>query len=199
MLKLYYSSVSPYARKVRVLIAEKGLEDRIALQSRLPFERPAELVALSPLSKVPCLVLEDGTPLYDSPFICEYLDRLFGPELLPANGPARWVALGRQALADGVLDAGVSIRQERARPESERSPSWITRQAEVIDRSLNAFEKAIADFGGSFSVGHIALGCALGWLDFRMPDHDWRAKRPGLARWFDQISARASMIATRPA
>jgi glutathione S-transferase len=199
MLKLYYSSVSPYARKVRVLIAEKGLEARIDQQSCLPFERPADLMALNPLSKVPCLVLEDGTVLYDSPFICDYLDRLPGPELLPANGPARLVTLQRQALADGILDAGVSIRQEGNRIETERSPSWIARQAEVIDRSLNAFEKAVADFGENLTIGHVALGCALGWLDFRMPNHGWRTRRAGLARWFDEISARPSMMATRPA
>jgi glutathione S-transferase len=199
MLKLYYSTVSPYARKVRVVIAEKGLEDHIVQQSCLPFERPADLVAVNPLSKVPCLVLEDGTALYDSPFICEYLDRLVGPVLLPASGPERWVTLGRQALADGNLDAGVSIRQERARPESERSPSWIALQSDVIERSLNAFEKAVAEFGENLTIGHVALGCALGWLDFRMPNHGWRTKRAGLARWFDEISARASMMATRPA
>jgi glutathione S-transferase len=199
MLKLFYSSVSPYARKVRVLVSEKGIESRIILQSCLPFEKPVDLVALNPLSKVPCLVLEDGTALYDSPFICEYLDQLSAPELLPPNGRARWLTLGRQALADGILDAGVSILLEGRRDETERSPAWITRQTEVIDRTLNSFEDAIANFGETLTVAHIALGCALGWLDFRMPNHDWRKQRPRLSHWFSQISARPSMIATKPA
>ena len=144
MLKLFYASASPYARKVRVLISEKGIESSVALQSCLPFEKPVDLVALNPLSKVPCLVLEDGTALYDSPFICEYLDQLSAPELLPPSGQDRWVTLGRQALADGILDAGVSVRLESLRAETERSPAWITRQTEVVDRSLNSFEGAIA-------------------------------------------------------
>jgi glutathione S-transferase len=199
MLKLFYSSVSPYARKVRVLVSEKGLESRIALQSCLPFEKPADLVALNPLSKVPCLVLEDGSALYDSPFICEYLDQLSAPELLPPSGRARWLTLGRQALADGILDAGVSIRLEGQRPETERSPAWITGQTEVMDRTLSSFEGAIASFGETLTMAHIALGCALGWLDFRMPTYDWRKGRPQLAHWFSQISARPSMIATKPA
>ena len=199
MLKLFYSSVSPYARKVRVLVSEKSIESRIALQSCLPFEKPADLIALNPLSKVPCLVLEDGTALYDSPFICEYLDQLSAPELVPPSGPARWLTLGRQALADGILDAGVSVRLESQRAKTERSPAWITRQTEVIDRSLNAFEEAIASFGETLTMAHIALGCALGWLDFRMPTHDWRKERPQLSHWFSQISARPSMIATKPA
>jgi glutathione S-transferase len=169
MLKLFYSSVSPYARKVRVLVSEKGIESRITLQSCLPFERPVDLVAVNPLSKVPCLVLEDGSALYDSPFICEYLDQLSGPELVPPSGRARWLTLERQALADGILDAGTSIRLEGQRAETERSPAWITLQTEVMDRSLNAFEAAIASFGESITMAHIALGCALGWLDFRMP------------------------------
>ena len=199
MLKLFYASASPYARKVRVLISEKGIESSVALQSCLPFEKPVDLVALNPLSKVPCLVLEDGTALYDSPFICEYLDQLSAPELLPTIGQDRWVTLGRQALADGILDAGVSIRLESLRAETERSPAWITRQTEAIDRTLNSFEGAIASFGESITMAHISLGCALGWLDFRMPNHDWRKDRPQLSHWFSQISARPSMIATMPA
>jgi glutathione S-transferase len=199
MLKLFYASVSPYARKVRVLIAEKGIENRITLQSCLPFEKPAELIALNPLSKVPCLVLEDGTALYDSPFICEYLDQMSAPELLPPGGPARWLTLGRQALADGILDAGSSNRLEGQRPETERSPGWIARQTEVMDRTLNSFEAAIAGFGERITMAHIALGCTLGWLDFRLPNHDWRKQRPQLSDWFGQISARPSMIATKPA
>jgi glutathione S-transferase len=199
MLKLFYASPSPYARKVRVLVAEKGIESRITLQSCLPFEKPVDLVALNPLSKVPCLVLEDGSALYDSPFICEYLDQLSAPGLVPASGPARWLTLGRQALADGILDAGVSIRLESQRTETERSAPWITRQTEVIDRTLNSFEDAIASFGESITMAHIALGCALGWLDFRLPNHDWRKQRPQLSHWFSQISARPSMIATKPA
>ena len=198
MPKLYFAPPSPYARKVRVLIAEKGIEAKIEMIARAPFDKPADLVALNPLSKVPTLVTDDGQVLYDSPVIAEYLDMLSNPRLVPAEGRARWDALRRQALADGVLDAGVSILLEGRRPEAERSPGWVQRQTEVIVRSLDAFEAEIGSFGDTQTVGHIALGCALGWLDFRIPTHDWRSGRSGLAAWNEKFQMRPSMQATKP-
>jgi glutathione S-transferase len=131
MLKLFYSSVSPYARKVRVLVSEKGIESRIALLSCLPFERPVDLVAVNPLSKVPCLVLEDGTALYDSPFICEYLDQLSAPELVPASGRARWLT----RISHRVRRIGAPNQRKlfcendflmiRGEPRCRQSVSWI--------------------------------------------------------------------------
>lgn len=198
MLKLFFASPSPYARKVRVLIAEKGPTPSIEMIVRAPFEKPADLVALNPLSKIPTLVTDDGQILFDSPVIAEYLDGLGVPKLIPAVGRARWDALRRQALADGILDAGVSILLEGRRPEGERSSGWVQRQTEVIVRALDTCEGEIGSFGEVLTIGHVAVGCALGWLDFRMPTHDWRGMRPKLSAWFGQFERRPSMIATKP-
>lgn len=198
MLTLFFAPPSPYARKVRVLIEEKGLEGRVRFEQRAPFDKPADLIAVNPLSKVPSLVTDDGLVVYDSPAICEYLDGLAAPRLIPGEGRARWEALRRQALADGILDAGVSVILEGRRPESERSPAWVARQLDVIDRSLSAFESEIAVFTHELTIAHIALGCTLGWLDFRMPTRNWRASNPRLAEWERTFAARPSMMATRP-
>ena len=198
MLKLFFAAPSPYARKVRVLIAEKDLTTRVEMVARAPFEKPADLLALNPLSKIPTLVAGDGQVIFDSPVIIEYLDGLGTPELIPAEGRVRWDALRRQALADGILDAGVSILLEGRRPEGERSSGWVQRQTEVIVRALDACEGEIGSFGEELTIGHVAVGCALGWLDFRMPTHDWRGTRPKLSAWFGQFERRPSMIATKP-
>jgi glutathione S-transferase len=198
MPKLYFAPPSPYARKIRVLVAEKGLSAKVEMIARAPFEKPADLVALNPLSKVPTLVTDDGQVLYDSPVIADYLDTLAVPRLIPIDGRSRWDALRQQALADGILDAGVSVLLEGRRPEGERSPSWVARQTDAIDRSLDACEAEVGSLAATPTIAHIALGCALGWLDFRMPSHDWRGSRPKLARWFAVFSERPSMMATKP-
>jgi glutathione S-transferase len=198
MPKLYFAPPSPYARKIRVLIAEKGIGAKVELIARAPFDKPADLVALNPLSKVPTLPTDDGQVLYDSPVIADYLDTLAGARLIPIGSRSRWDALRQQALADGILDAGVSVLLEGRRPEGERSPGWIARQIDVIGRSLDAFEAEIGLLAATPTIGHIACGCALGWLDFRMPSHDWRGLHPQLALWFALFSGLPSMIATKP-
>ena len=198
MPKLYFATPSPYARKVRALILEKGLNAKVEMIARAPFDKPADLIALNPLSKIPTMTTDDGQTLFDSPVIAEYLDTLSAPRLIPTEGRSRWDALRRQALADGLLDAGVSIVLEGRRPESERSPGWVQRQTEVMVRALDAFEGEISRFGDGLTIGHIALGCALGWLDFRIPDHEWRSRCPRLAAWFAAFSQRPSMLATKP-
>ncbi len=199
-MRLYYAGASPYARKVRVVIAEKGLDHRVEAVRCNPFDDPAELKAANPLIKVPSLVIDDGAVLYDSPVIAEYLDAL-GPDnrLIPDAGPARWEALRRQALGDGLLDAAFSIVMERRRPETERSESWLARWCAAIERSLDAIEAETGRLPDALGIGQIAFGAALGYLDFRLPDLDWRAGRPRAAAWFAAFSERPSMIATRPA
>lgn len=198
-MKLFYSTTSPYARKARVAIAECGLADRVELVLAAPFELPADLLACNPLSKIPALITDEGEALYDSPVICEYLDTLGNtPRLIPSHGPARWSALRGQALADGILDAGVLVLLEGRRPQSERSPAWVAKQTGVINRGLDAFEREAAGLAEGFSIAHITLGCALGWLDFRFPDPDWRTARPALAAWDAAFQHRPSMAATRP-
>jgi glutathione S-transferase len=198
MPKLHFAPPSPYARKIRVLVAEKGLGAKVEMIARAPFNKPADLVVLNPLSKVPTHVTDDGQVLYDSRVIADFLDTLAVPRLIPIAGRSRWDALRQQALADGILDADVSVLLEGRRPENERSPSWVARQIDVIGRSLDAFEAEIGLLAATLTIGHIALGCTLGWLDFRMPSHNWRGSRPQLARWFAVISERPSMMATKP-
>ncbi|MBL8660747.1 MAG: glutathione S-transferase N-terminal domain-containing protein [Rhodospirillales bacterium] len=198
-MKLRYSPASPYVRKVSVVAIETGLEARI---ERVPTNVRASNGAFyrdNPLGKVPALVTEGGESLYDSPVICEYLDSLHdGLKLFPPAGGPRWTALRRQALADGIMDAAALIRMETMRPDNEQSPSWIAHQQEKIGRGLDALEDEAATLSGTCTIGHIAIGCALGYVGFRLPHFDWRWGRLELARWFDAFSTRASMAATVP-
>ncbi len=198
-MKLFYSPTSPYARKVRIVAAEKGLDDRIELVPCNPFEDADELRRVNPLGKVPCLMLDDGTALYDSPVICEYLDAATPtPRLLPAD-ERRWRVLRLQALADGMLDAAVAIVMERWRPEGERSEGWIRRWSDAIRRGADTFAEEIATLPETISLAHVAMGAALGYLDFRLPELEWRADRKSLATWYETFAERSSMRATRPA
>jgi glutathione S-transferase len=201
-MQLRYSPTSPYTRKVTVTAIETGLDGRIERIATNVWDPATDIARDNPLGKVPALILEDGTVLFDSPVICEYLDSLHdGPKVIPPAGPERWTALRRQAQADGVVDAAVLRLLESRRPESQRSSTWDARQAGVVARGLNAFETEAATGGlaGPLTIGHIALGCCLGWLDLRFPHEDWRAARPALTAWFEAFAARPSMQATPPA
>ena len=196
-MKLYYSPASPFARKVRVLVAEKNIAN-VETVTVSPFEAPAELTAANPLSKVPALVRDDGTVLYDSPVISEYLDSLGGLPLLPPSGEARWSALRRQALADGMMDTTLSLAMEiNRRPEPERSPTWIAHWVRTIARTVDALEAEIESWPADIDLGHIAAACALSYLDLRASGHlDWRAGRPRLTAWYEAMAARPSMSST---
>jgi glutathione S-transferase len=201
-LRLHYSYASPYVRKVMVVAIETGQEGELELAARKvsPVAPLEEVVRDNPLGKVPCLVTDDGQALFDSRVICEYLDsRRGGPRLFPAAGPARWIALRRQAEADGVLDAGILARYESLlRPEERRWPEWIEGQKAKIARALDALEGEAGSFGETLDIGTIALGCALGWLDFRYAADGWRGGRPRLAAWFERFARRPSMAQTAP-
>ncbi len=201
-MKLHYNVASPYARKVMAVAIETGQDDRIEPVTRTmsPIKPDADLAADNPLGKVPCLVTEDGAALYDSPVICEYLDSLHdGPKMFPPAGPARWRALRRQAEGDGIMDAAVLTRYETfLRPEERRWPEWIEGQKLKFRRALDALEAEAEDFGDTVDIGTITIGCALGYLDFRYGDEDWRATRPRLAAWFERFSERPSMARTAP-
>jgi glutathione S-transferase len=200
-VRLHYSYASPYVRKVMVVAIETGQEDALELTARKvsPVAPLAEVNRDNPLGKVPCLVTDDGQALFDSRVICEYLDsRHDRPKLFPA-GPARWPALRRQAQADGILDAGILARYETLlRPEERRWPDWIAGQKAKIARGLDALEGEAESFGETVDIGTIAVGCALGWLDFRYAADDWPAGRPRLAAWFDAFAKRPSMATTVP-
>lgn len=199
-MKLRYSKTSPYVRKVMMVAMEAGLAANITLEPTDAWSPDTTLPQDNPIGKVPTLILDDGTTLYDSPVICEYLDGLHdGPKLFPAVGPARWTALRLQALADGICDAAVLRRLEAMRPEGERSPSWIGRQRMVLVRGCDALEADAGKLAGPTTVGTLAAMAALGYLDLRCADLGWRDGRPRLAAWFEEASRRQSFRDTRPA
>ena len=201
-MKLFHNIASPFVRKVRVLAAETGLVSRIELVQSVftPVSPDTGLFASNPLGKIPTLMLDDGTALFDSRVICEYLDSLHaGPKMFPSEGEARWAALTRQALGDGILDAAVGTRYELALREPSRQwPEWIENQRQKYRRSLDALEAEAASLDGALDIGVITAACALGYLDFRYSDEEWRDTRPGLARWYASFSDRASMRSTAP-
>jgi glutathione S-transferase len=201
-MKLYVSPASPFGRKASVTIAELGLGAQIVQEPATvtPVSRNDQVARGNPLGKIPTLLLDDGTALFDSPVICEYLDHLSGaPRFFPPSGPARWRALRRQALGDGLMDAAILLRYEQAlRPEALRWPDWMAGQAAKITGALDAMEAEAAGLGAAFDIGHITYACALGYLDFRFDPLHWRNGRPALAAWFAAVSQRPSMVATMP-
>lgn len=201
-MKLYHSPASPFVRKTLVVAHEAGLADRIeiATVALSPVAANADLNRENPLGKIPALVLDDGSTLFDSRVVCEYLDTLHGgPRLFPATGPDRWTALRRQALADGLLDAAILCRYESAlRPAERRWADWVDAQRGKFRRAIDALEGEAAGFGETVDVGTIAAACALDYLDFRSLDDGWGDGRPRLAAWLERFVRRPSMQATRP-
>jgi glutathione S-transferase len=198
-MKLRFSPTSPYVRKVVVTARELGIDDRIERIPTNPWVGDSELAADNPLGKVPVLITDDGLTLYDSPVICEYLDREFGgSRLLPLDGAARWTVLRQQALCDGILDAAILRRLENQRPLARQSVDWCGLQADAVAKGLDALERAVGDWDEAVDLGQIAAGCALGYLDFRFAEDLWRATRPTLAAWYEQFAARPAMQATVP-
>jgi len=200
-MKLAYSPASPYVRKVNVCAEELGLASRIenVPTKVLPSEPNREYGRSAPLMKVPSLTLDDGTVLFDSIVICEYLDSLAGGgKLFPASGNARWKALRLHALANGILDAAILARYETfLRPEALRWDAWTQGQLTKVDQALDHLEKHAGDLA-AFDVGTIAVGCALGYLDFRFADRRWRDARPALAAWYEKTAQRESFKKTVP-
>src|SRR5262245_24823236 len=196
-MRLHSTITSPYARKVWVVAHETGLISKL---ERIPTNPHGDeyLRDDNPLCRVPTLVLADGSTLFDSPVICEYLDSLHeGRKLCPPSGPERWSALRLQALGDGMLDASLSRRMEVIRPATEQSPAWIERQWMAVNAACAWLEVRCELLGGPITIGHIAIGCAFGYLDLRFAADPWRDKYPRLAAWNEGFQARPSMVATR--
>jgi glutathione S-transferase len=197
LVKLYMVGASPFARKVRVLAAERGILDDIEIVIANPHERPPELVAINPLSKVPTLVDDDGTAHVDSLPICIYLDTLGGREaLVLRDGPDRFPVLQRHAFAHGVMEASVTRRVESLRAVEADRAAWMDRQLQSTNRTLDRFEQTADDLTDSATIDALTLACALSYLDFRFPQDEWRASRPRLADWHAAISERPSLRAT---
>ena len=200
-MRLFHSPTSPFVRKVVVVLHEAGLLDEVELvpSGGTPIAPGTLPIARNPLGKVPALERDDGAALYDSRVICRYLDAKAGAGLYP-EAPRVWETLTLEATGDGMLDAALLMVYEgRVRPEDLRYAPWVEAQWSKVDRSLDAIEaRWMAHLAGPLDIGHIAVGCALGYLDLRQPGRDWRAGRPALAAWEARFSARPSMQATRP-
>jgi glutathione S-transferase len=201
-MHLYFSPTSPYVRKVMVLLHETGQIGEVELISGSgnPVDPAGAPLDANPLGKVPALERPDGPALYDSRVICRYLDARAKSGLYP-EGARLWDTLTVEATGDGILDAALLMVYEgRIRPEELRFAPWVEGQWAKVDRALDALEtRWIAHLQGPLDAGQIAVGCALGYLDFRHDARDWRNGRPRLAGWFAGFDARASMRATVPA
>ncbi|WP_312937104.1 glutathione S-transferase [Pseudomonas sp.] len=202
-MTLFHSPLSPFVRKVMVVLHETDQVERVSLHpvNISPVQADAQLNVDNPIGKIPALRLADGTVLHDSRVICEYLDQQHvGLPLLPREGSARWRRMTLVSQADAILDAAVSSRYEVAlRPEDKRWDGWLEAQSEKIRRSLaNLEQEHLAELASGFDLAAIGLACALGYLDLRQPDFGWRERQPGLAAWYAEVSQRPSMLATVP-
>ncbi len=200
-MKLHWSPKSPYVRKVMMVAIETGLTHRLeCVRSVAAMKKPNEKIMRdNPLSKIPTLVLDDGTALFDSAVICEYLNDLAQARFFPP-GAGKWPALRWHAFGDGLLDALILWRNERDRDDASRSSVLIDAFDHKTRASLQRLDgEAAALHDAPFAIGHVALACALGYLDFRFEDLDWRALAPRLAGWQQTVEQRASYAATSPA
>ena len=203
-MKLIGSTSSPYVRKVRVVMAEKKLDYTFVTED--VWSDSTTIAQANPLGKVPCLVMEGAEALFDSRVIVEYLDTLSPVgKLIPAVGRERAEIKTWEALADGVMDAAILARLEShwpGRTKAQRSQAWIDRQMVKVDAAVHAMSKALADkpycAGIHLSLADVAVGCALGYLDFRFPEVDWRTPHPNLQRLFEKLMLRASFSETVP-
>lgn len=200
-MKLFWSSRSPFVRKVMVVAHETGLIDRI---ERIPvvvaMTNPPtpEVTQHNPLNKIPTLITDDGLTLFESVVICEYLDSLHaGQRLFPADAPRRWKALRWHALGTGMLEALLLWRSESRRPAGTQLPVVLAAFDDKIRGSLDLLEREAAELrAGEFGIGHVGVGCALAYADFRFPELQWRDGRPALAALYAGLQARPSMRAT---
>ena len=201
-MKLYASQTSPYARKVRVVMAEKKIDYQMV---EIDVWSPDTAIGqFNPLGKVPCLVMEDGGAVFDSRVIVEYLDTLTPvSRMIPQGSRERLEVRTWEALADGLLDAALLVRLEQTQREpAERSERWVRRQLGKIDGALLAMANGLADrnwcANNHYSLADVAVGCALSYLDFRFPEINWRERHPNLAAFYDKVGKRQSFIDTAP-
>ena len=194
-MKLIASLGSPYVRKVRIVMAEKKIDYELVLED--VWAEGSTIQQCNPLGKVPCLMMDDGGAMFDSRVIAEYLDVLTPVgKLIPAGGRERAEVKCWEALADGLLDAAVLVRLEKLRPVRQQSPEWIKRQWSKVEVALKAMAVGLGEksycVGNHYSLADVAVGCALGWLDFRFPETDWREDYPELQKLFEKLSERQS-------
>ncbi len=200
-MKLHGTYTSPYARKIRVVMAEKRIdcdfvEDNV-------WSPDTKITLYNPLTKIPVLVLDDGMALYDSRVIAEYLDGVTPvSRLIPDGGRERALVKRWEALGDGIADAGISLFLERKRAPEQQGKDWITRQIGKVESGIAAAARELGErkfcHGENITLGDIALACALLWLEFRLPEIKWRETYPNLKAWTERVEARASFAETKP-
>jgi glutathione S-transferase len=201
-MKIIGSITSPYVRKVRIVLAEKKIEADFVLENVWAPE--TTIAQMNPLGKIPCLVMDDGSAVFDSRVIVEYVDTLSPVgKLIPADGRERAAVKTWEALADGILDAGILARLEATwRPAEQQSPAWIKRQMSKIDAALSSMSIGLGEsnycHSNQFSLADVAVGCALGYLDFRFPSLEWRAPHPNLDAMYQRLMERQSFKETAP-
>jgi glutathione S-transferase len=198
-MKIFYSPRSPFVRKVLVLAIETGLDARIERIPTDSWQLDPALIQVNPLGKVPALLTDDGTALYDSPVICEYLDGLHnGPDVVPHTGMERLRTLRIEALADGIMESTVLRWKELIRPAGQQSAEWAELQRGAVERGLDVLDRESSTWANQFQLGQITAACALGYLDFRFSHENWRASRPALAEWYARVAQRSSLKNTEP-
>lgn len=198
-MKLYYSPASPFASKVRAAVIECGLQGKVDLVATNPHESLPDFVAINPFSKIPVLVLDDGAALFESYFICEYIDSIAGGGVvLPQQGLALRTVLHKHMLGNGVMEAAVLRRVESLRGKDPDRDKNIARQVAIIGRGLDCLEAEADKFGQGPDLGNLCVAIALSYLDFRFGADQWRSGRPRLAKWYEQYAARPSISETAP-
>ena len=199
-MKLLFSATSPFVRKVSIVLIETGLSDRVEHVPTNPWDPQSDLPAQNPIGKVPTLISAQGVEIFDSSVICEFLDNLHaGSKMFPIDAEGRITANQFQSLADGMMDAAVlGFIENSRRPKDRRWGEWSDRQLAAITRSLNWLEERHQTLNQTSDIGTISVACALGYLDFRFADLEWRRHHERLAEWFEQFAQRESIRATAP-
>ena len=200
-MKLIGSLTSPYARKVRIVLAEKKIDYEFEIDS--PWTPETQVPDINPLGKIPVLILDDSTVLFDSRVIVEYIDSVApNNKLMPESNRERAEVKRWGAVADGICDAAALIFLERKRPQAQQSADWIARQEDKINRGIHYMSEQLGEgnwcMGTHFSMSDVGAGCALGYLAFRFPEIDWRSKHPNLSRLYDKLMLRSSFAETIP-
>ena len=197
-MRLIGSPTSPFVRKVRVLLIEKGFDD-IEVENVNAFEDPKELLAHNPMSRVPVMVLTNGVAFYDSKLIVDYIETTMqGPKFIPDAGASRWFVLQAQAHADTMIDVAIRAMLERKRPAEKQMKDKIIRDEIAVARGIVAAAKIVKGMEPQLNLGHIAIACALGYIDFRLSHIKWRDRHPELSAWYQEMRLRASMQSTAP-
>jgi glutathione S-transferase len=199
-MRLYTNPMSPFGRKVAIVIRELGIEVQVHEVLALPRQRPEDITGINPIGKIPVLEIAGGQALRDSPVIMEYLATEYGgAALLPASGPDRWQVLCDLADGDAIIETAILVKNERARPAGQQAPEFLDWHGAKVIRALEALNARAGDLAARFDLGVIAIGCALSYVQMRMPEHAGLTDWPGLAALHTTLMQRPSFAGTLPA